>query len=46
MVRVETDQPGLFGLGCASSPQRPLVIKAMLDEYLGPLVKFFCYVDI
>lgn len=38
IVRVETDQPGLYGLGCASDPQRTLAVRAVLDEYLGPLV--------
>jgi mannonate dehydratase len=36
--RVETDQPGLYGLGCASDPQRTLAVRAVLDEYLGPLL--------
>src|SRR5258705_13577680 len=39
IVRVETDQPGLYGLGCASDPQRTLAVRAVLDEYLGPLVR-------
>lgn len=38
VVRVETNQPGLVGYGCASSPQRPLAIRTVLDEYLGPLI--------
>jgi mannonate dehydratase len=38
IVRVETDQPGLYGLGCASDPQRTLAVRAVLDEYLGPLL--------
>ncbi|KAB8170942.1 mandelate racemase [Streptomyces sp. 3MP-14] len=38
IVRVETDQPGLHGLGCASDPQRPLAIRSVLDDYLGPLL--------
>lgn len=39
IVRVETDQPGLYGLGCASDPQRTLAVRAVLDEYLGPLAR-------
>ena len=39
IVRVETDQPGLYGLGCASDPQRTLAVRTVLDEYLGPLVR-------
>jgi mannonate dehydratase len=39
IVRVETDQPGLYGLGCASDPQRTLAVRSVLDDYLGPLVR-------
>jgi len=38
VVRVETNQAGLVGYGCASSPQRPLAIKQVIDEYLAPMV--------
>ncbi|WP_049571713.1 enolase C-terminal domain-like protein [Streptomyces sp. SBT349] len=38
IVRVETDQPGLYGLGCASDPQRTTAIRAVIDDYLGPLL--------
>jgi mannonate dehydratase len=39
IVRVETDQPGLYGLGCASDPQRTLAVRTVLDEYLGPMIR-------
>jgi len=38
IARVETDQPGLYGLGCASDPQRTLAVRAVLDDYLGPML--------
>ncbi len=38
IVRVETDQPGLYGLGCASDPQRTLAVRSVLDDYLGPML--------
>ncbi|MEV6171763.1 enolase C-terminal domain-like protein [Streptomyces sp. NPDC051954] len=38
IVRVETNDPGLYGLGCASDPQRTLAVRTVLDEYLGPLL--------
>lgn len=38
VVKVETTEPGLIGWGCASSPQRPLAIRTVIDEYLGPLL--------
>ncbi|MEU6853767.1 enolase C-terminal domain-like protein [Actinacidiphila alni] len=38
VVRVETDDPGLYGLGCASDPQRTLAVRSVLDDYLAPLL--------
>jgi mannonate dehydratase len=38
IVRVETDQPGLYGLGCGSDPQRTLAVKSVVDDYLGPML--------
>ncbi|HEV7976177.1 enolase C-terminal domain-like protein [Amycolatopsis sp.] len=38
IVRVETDQPGLYGLGCASDPQRTLAVRSVVDDYLGPML--------
>lgn len=38
VVKVETTEPGLIGWGCASSPQRPLAIRSVVDDYLGPLL--------
>ncbi|MBB5078822.1 enolase C-terminal domain-like protein [Nonomuraea endophytica] len=38
IVRVETNEPGLYGLGCASDPQRTLAVRAVLDGYLGPML--------
>lgn len=38
IVRVETNQPGLTGLGCASDPQRTHAIRAVVDDYLGPML--------
>lgn len=38
IVRVETDQPGLYGLGCASDPQRTLAIRSVVDDYLAPML--------
>jgi len=38
LVKVETDQPGLIGWGCASSPQRPLAIRSVIENYLGPML--------
>jgi mannonate dehydratase len=38
VVRVETEQPGLYGLGCASDPQRTLAVRSVVDDYLAPML--------
>ena len=39
VARIETDEPGLYGLGCASTPQRPLAADTVLTEYLDPILR-------
>ncbi|SEN36970.1 enolase C-terminal domain-like protein [Actinacidiphila rubida] len=38
IVRIETGDPGLYGLGCASDPQRTLAVRSVLDDYVAPLL--------
>ena len=38
VVKVTTDQPGLFGYGCATFTQRADLIKPAVLEYLRPLL--------
>ncbi|MBS0339309.1 MAG: starvation-sensing protein RspA [Proteobacteria bacterium] len=38
VVKVETNQPGLHGLGCATFAYRHLVVQCLVEEYLKPLL--------
>jgi len=37
-VRIDTSEPGLYGLGCATFAYRHLVVKCLVEEYLKPLL--------
>jgi len=38
IVKVETDEPELYGLGCASFCTRPTAVAAAVDDYLKPFL--------
>jgi mannonate dehydratase len=38
VVRVDTSDPGLYGLGCATFTQRYDAVATVVDRHLGPLV--------
>lgn len=38
VVKVETDEPELYGLGCATYTQRHSAVQVLVDQYLAPLL--------
>lgn len=36
IVRIDTNVPGLYGLGCASSPMRLTAVVRAIEDYLAP----------
>lgn len=38
VVKIETSEPGLFGLGCATFNQRYLSVASVIDNYMKPFL--------
>ena len=38
IVKVVTDQPGLYGIGCATHRERPLAVASAVNDYLKPFL--------
>lgn len=38
IVKVETSEPGLYGIGCATHRERPLAVAAAVNDYLRPFL--------
>src|SRR5712692_8963845 len=38
IVKVLTDEPGLYGLGCATHRERPYAVAAAVEQYAKPFV--------
>ena len=39
VVKVETDEPELYGVGCATFAYREKAVKCMVEDYFSPLLE-------
>ena len=38
IVKIDTSEPDLYGIGCATFTQRPSTVKAAVEDYLAPFL--------
>ena len=38
IVKVETEEPELYGIGCATFTQRPTAVVSAIQDYLAPFL--------
>lgn len=38
IVKILTDEPGLYGVGCATHRERPLAVASVINDYLRPFL--------
>jgi len=38
VVKIETSEPGLYGVGCATFTQRAFAVRTAIDEYIKPFL--------
>lgn len=38
VVKIETSEPGLYGIGCATHQERPFAVAAAIEKHIGPYI--------
>lgn len=38
IVKIQTSEPGLYGIGCATHSERPAAVVAAIEQHIGPYI--------